>query len=93
LVGVANDDGVGNVPSYRTAILHMVSSVESSYRITIIALTRGGQQPMVDGGCTIVACWHVTPALLVVVASVRCVRPLPTTLALSGVCTLGTCEP
>jgi hypothetical protein len=40
---VTNDDGMGNVSSYRTAILHMVSSVESSCRITTVTSTRGRQ--------------------------------------------------
>jgi hypothetical protein len=73
-LGVVNDDCVVNIPSYSTSILHAVSSVESSCCITTVASTRGGQQPMVAGGWT-VATWHVTQALLVVVASIRCIRP------------------
>jgi hypothetical protein len=56
--------------------------------MTTIASTRGGQQPMVGGGYTVAACWHVTPALLVVVASVMHVHPLPSTIALLGTCAL-----
>jgi hypothetical protein len=41
-LGVVNDDGVGNVPFCRTAILHTVSSVESSCRIITVASTMGG---------------------------------------------------
>jgi hypothetical protein len=43
---------------------------------------------MVGGGYTVAACWHVTPALLVVVASVMHVHPLPSTIALLGTCAL-----
>jgi hypothetical protein len=90
-LSVANDDGVENVLSCHTAILHTVSSMESSSRITTIASTRGGQQPMVAGGCTVAVCWHILSALLVIVASIMRVCPLPTTIALSVTCALGTC--
>jgi hypothetical protein len=81
-LGVANDEGVGNVLSCRTTILHTVSNVESSCRITTVVSTRGGQQRMVAGGCTVATCWRVMPVLLVVVASVRRVRPLSDIVAL-----------
>jgi hypothetical protein len=55
-LGVANDDSAGNISYCHTAKMHMVSSMESSYCITTVDSTRGGQQPMVAGGCTIVTC-------------------------------------
>jgi hypothetical protein len=76
-LGVANDDGMENIPSYRTTILHTVSSMESSCLITTVASTRGGQQPMVAGDCNVAIGWHVTPGLLVDVASVMHMCPLP----------------
>jgi hypothetical protein len=85
-LGVANDDSAGNISYCHIAKMHMVSSMESSYCITTVDSTRGGQQPMVAGGCTIVTCWHITMALLVIVASVKCMCPLLATVALSGAC-------
>jgi hypothetical protein len=54
-----------------------------SDRNTTIAMSRGGQQPVVVGGCTVVAYWHLAPALLITAAIIRHVRPLPATVALS----------
>jgi hypothetical protein len=58
-----------------------------------VAMTRGGQQPLVVGGYTVAACRHATPTLPVTATLVRCVFPLPATAPLSCVCALGTREP
>jgi hypothetical protein len=60
---------------------------------TIVATIRGGQQPVVVGGCTVADCWHATPALPVTAILVRRVCPLSTTAALSWACTIETREP
>jgi hypothetical protein len=64
-----------------------------SGRNTTVATTRGSQQPVMVGSCTVATCWHITPALPVTAALVKCVTPLPATVVLSCVCALGTCEP
>jgi hypothetical protein len=64
-----------------------------SGHITTVATTRGGQQPVVIGGCTVAASWHVTSALPVNVVFVKRVRLLPTTVALLCASDLPTREP
>jgi hypothetical protein len=60
---------------------------------TTVATTKGSQQTVMVGSCTLAACWHITPALPDTAALVKCVTPLPATATLSCVCALGTREP
>jgi hypothetical protein len=60
-----------------------------SGRLTSAATSRGGQQPVVVGGCIEASCWHITSTLPVDVAFKRNMHPLPVIVALTCVCVLG----
>jgi hypothetical protein len=51
------------VLSYYNALHGQQCDAILSGHLTVVAMTKGGQQPMVVGGCTEAADWHITPAI------------------------------